>query len=245
MNASSASPTPSTGPDSATAAAAAPEAPVDKREQALARLQASRQSLEALWLPKPADNSRPPRGRLRVSAWLRRWRRELGEHPVVGLALQAVDEWWQRNPWRAAGEAMTGEVRQTVLPLVRRYPVAAVGLAAAAGVALAVVKPWRWPLVARQLRPLPGHASRWLLARISQAPWQSIIAGLMLARGVGAAADKAAGTTAKPARSDEGNNASHSSAQAAASGPGGPPSEPASSAPPPGAPRSSGGETLH
>ncbi len=188
-------PPPASAATAAASSAVAP--PLDARQHALARLQASRQRLQTLWVPPPpADSGKASRGPHRVAAWVRHWRRQLGDNPVAGLVMQAVDSWWQRNPWRQAGEAMAGELRQSILPIVRRHPVATVGLAAVAGAALIAARPWRWPLVARQLRPLPGHAGRWLLARLGQAPWQSIIAGLVLARGMTGSADGADGGVA-------------------------------------------------
>jgi hypothetical protein len=158
----------------------------DPRQRALARLAASRQRLQAAWLPKPAapGGGRGPR---RLTAIWRHWRRQLAGNAVVGLAFEAVADWWQANPWRAAGEAVAEELHQSLTPIVRRHPLASVVLVAAAAGAVAAARPWRWPLVAQQLKPLPGRAARWLLRQLSRAPLQSLIVGAVLAGG-GAAA---------------------------------------------------------
>ncbi len=158
----------------------------DPRQRALARLTASRQALQAAWLPKPAAPS-GARGPHRLAALWRHWRRQLAGNAFVGVAFQAAADWWRANPWRAAGEAVAEELHQSLTPIVRRHPVASVTLAAAAAAAVAAARPWRWPLVAQQLRPLPGRAGRWLLRQLSRAPLQSLIVGAMLAGGTAAA----------------------------------------------------------
>lgn len=191
-------PTASTPP----AAASAPTPPSasrldrdDPRARALARLSASRLQLQATWLPPARERGGEGRGGRRLGALWRRWRRQLGDvgqHPLLGMALQAVDGWWQANPWRGAGEAVAGELQHSLTPLVRRHPAVAIGLAAGAGALVAGLRPWRWPLVAEQLRPLPRRVGRWLLRQLGQAPIQSLITSLVLAGGATAAAANAA-----------------------------------------------------
>ncbi|MFT3818256.1 MAG: hypothetical protein QM750_11590 [Rubrivivax sp.] len=170
----------------APAAAGAIEAD-DPRQRALARLAASRQQLQAAWLPRPAaaPGGRGPR---RLAAIWRHWRRQWAGNAVAGPVFEAVADWWRANPWRAAGAAVAEELHHSLTPLVRRHPLASVALVAAAAGAVAAARPWRWPLVAQQLRPLPGRAARWLLRQLSRAPLQSLIVGAVLAGGGAAAA---------------------------------------------------------
>ncbi|MCA0239321.1 MAG: hypothetical protein LCI02_00560 [Proteobacteria bacterium] len=170
----------------------------DPRQRALARLQASRNQLQQAWLPRAAAAS-GARGPRRLAATWRHWRRQLAGNAIVGFVFEAAADWWRANPWRAAGEAVAEEVHQSLTPVVRRHPFASVALVAAAAAAVAVAKPWRWPLVAQQLRPLPGRAGRWLLRQLSRAPLQSLIIGAVLASGSGAAA---ASSPAPPPRPD-------------------------------------------
>lgn len=171
----------------------APE-PGDARQAALQRLVASRQHLRAAWLPaprrRPSPGERGPFTR-RVALWWRQMRRDLGDNPVVALASQALGDWWQKSPWRAAGEALADEIHPHVVPLVRRHPVASVALAAGVGAAVAAARPWRWPLVARQMRVLPLLGRRWAFRLLREVPVQQLLAGLALVGGTAAVAAQA------------------------------------------------------
>jgi hypothetical protein len=102
----------------------------------------------------------------------------------------AVADWWRLHPWRPVGELMASEWRQSGLPLLRRYPLASVTAACAFGALLAVARPWRWPVVAAQIRPAPRRAACWLLLQLRQPPIQTALVGLllMLAKAAGPAA---------------------------------------------------------
>lgn len=171
----------------------APE-PDDPRHAALQRLMASRQQLRATWLPaprrRPAPGERGPLTR-RVALWWRQVRREFGDNPVVALASQALADWWHKSPWRAAGEALADEIHPRVVPLVRRHPVASVVLAAGVGAAVAASRPWRWPLLARQMRALPVLGRRWAFRLLREVPVQQLLAGLALVGGTAAVAAQA------------------------------------------------------
>ena len=167
--------------------AAGPDA-ADPRRRALARLAASRQQLQAAWLPRPAAPGSGGRGPRRLAAVWRHWQRQLSGNAVIGALFEAVADWWQANPWRTAGEAVAEELHHSLTPLVRRHPLASVALVAAAAGAVAAARPWRWPLVAQQLKPLPGRVARWLLRQLSRAPLQSLIVGALLAGGSNVAA---------------------------------------------------------
>lgn len=168
-------------------AAPEPSNPADApspQQRALARLAASRQRLQSTWLPEPSS-ARTARtagraaGSQRLSRVWRLWRRRLADVPVVGLALDAAESWWQNNPWRLAGQTVAGELDHALTPWIRRHPILTVALAAGAGYTLISTRAWAWPVVADQWRPLPRRVGRWLLHQISQAPLQSVMAGLV------------------------------------------------------------------
>ena len=167
----------------------------DRVNAALARLAASREQLRHELLPPPDDRhhggAAGPLPRRLQALW--RWARQrFAGSPVLGLAMQAVQGWWQAHPWRGAGELVAQELHAGIAPLIRRHPLAAMLAAAGLGAALMIGKPWRWGLVRRGLRPLPRHAGRWLLRQLAQPSVQAMLAGLIVSAGLGRAAQQAA-----------------------------------------------------
>lgn len=180
-------------------------------DAALARLAASREQLRHELLPPPEPEHGPDTGgglpRRAQALW--RWARQrFAATPVLGLAMQAVQGWWQANPWRATGELVLGELHANATPLIRRHPLATTLAAAGLGAALMIWKPWRWGLVQRQLQPLPRHAGRWLLGQLAQPSVQAMLAGLVVSAGLGRAAQQA-GAAASDAIGDPRTFATH------------------------------------
>lgn len=175
----------------------------EQHHLALQRLAASRHQLrqQLLDLPNPADATAPagsgfhvlPR---RLRALWRSLRRQWRGSPMATIAMGATQNWWQTHPWRRNGELLAGELNHTVTPMLRRHPRAAIALAVGAGLALVVAKPWRWPLVAAQVRPLPRRVGRWMLSQLTQAPGQALLSALFLliAGKVSATSDKQSST---------------------------------------------------
>ncbi|WP_077035637.1 hypothetical protein [Pelomonas sp. KK5] len=155
------------------------------RAAALQRLAASRQQLrnELIELPDttPHHPLNIPR---RLRALWRTLRRGLRGSPVAGVALTALQQWWEGHPWRATTELVAGELHAQVAPAVRRHPVAAMLLSAGIGLAVVAARPWRWHFVRRQVQPLPGRIVRWLFNQLGAAPGQALLSALlvMLAR---------------------------------------------------------------
>lgn len=149
--------------------------------RALARLNASRRRLRRELLPPEPDHlpredgGGPPLPR-RMRAMFRHWKYKFRHSALGGMALTAFQTWWHDHPLRVPGEALSSELRGAVVPLVRRHPVATVLLASAAGAALVAWKPWRWPVVARHVQPLPRSFGRWAMAQLSSPAVQSILA---------------------------------------------------------------------
>src|SRR6185369_783103 len=119
--------------------------------------------------------------RLRAAArWLRR---RLGQSTIGALLVDAAQAWWRDHPWRDIGMLVAGELHANLTPVIRRHPRRALALAAGAGFVIAWWRPWRSPLVRRQLRPLPRYAGRWLLAQLRHPAVQAALAGMLLSLG--------------------------------------------------------------
>lgn len=157
------------------------------RAEAVARIAASRGQLRTQLLKHAPRRRAPgaPEGpgfdpARRLRALWRSTRQSLRGSPVAGVAMTALQDWWQRHPWRDSVELVLGEINAAVRPLVRRHPVATMTIAATVGVALVAGKPWRWPAVNRRLQPLPARMGRWLFAQLGQAPAQALLSSLMV-----------------------------------------------------------------
>ena len=154
-------------------------------DSAQARLAASRARLRlALMPPDPdaAGANAPGSGRKphRLRAMWRSWRRSMHGWPIVDLALDTAHVWWQRQPLRPVGELLAAELRATALPLVRKHPLITVAAAGALGVLLVAGRPWRWPLVARQVHRAPHRVGSWLTRQLGQASVQASLIGMLM-----------------------------------------------------------------
>lgn len=170
----------------------------DRVNAALARLAASREQLKYELLPPTHEEHAPGPLPRRVQALWRWLRRRLAGSPVLDMAVQTAQHWWQAHPWRATSELVAQELRASAVPVIRRHPLAAMLAAAGLGAALMIWKPWRWGLVRRQLRPLPRHAGRWLLRQLMQPSVQAMLAGLLVSAGLGRAAQQASAAVGDP-----------------------------------------------
>jgi hypothetical protein len=116
----------------------------------------------------------------------------MGDSPFALVALDTVQTWWQRHPWRVAGEALATELDASLRPAARRNPGLTLALAAGAGAALVATRPWQWRWLGAQVRVLPQRALHWTMVQLSQAPVQTMLAGWVLARTGQAVAEQAA-----------------------------------------------------
>jgi hypothetical protein len=156
----------------------------DARLIALERLAASRLRLrdQLLDVP-PSRKDQPEPGMLlprRLRALWRSARRHLRGSPLALMAVGSLQSWWQRHPWRITGELLARELHGALTPAVRRHPLATALLAGGLGLALMRCRPWRWPLVANQFRPLPSRIGHWLMHQLTQAPGQALLSSLLL-----------------------------------------------------------------
>lgn len=159
------------------------------REQALARLAASRSDLQRemtgphgardLLAQQGMSPAGPWRGRL--SAWWRWARWHARRQPLMGPMVEAAEQWWHHHPWRTPGELALLEVRTQLAPLVQRHPWASMALSAAVGASLMAGRPWRHRWVAQQMQPLPGRVSGWLIQEIRRLPLQALVTRLLVA----------------------------------------------------------------
>jgi len=107
-------------------------------------------------------------------------RRQWRGSPVAQMAMGAAQNWWQTHPWHRSGQLLVGELNTSVTPLLRRHPRTAMFVALGAGLALVAARPWRWPMVAAQMRPLPSRLGHWLFSQLTQAPGQAVLSALLL-----------------------------------------------------------------
>lgn len=145
-------------------------------QRALMSLQSSRQALRTEMLPPPAAGGEGSPGGL---DW-RRWWRRLRRWPASRLAREAAQHWWQRQPLHHLGDTLIGEARQQLWPLVRRHPWVSIGVAVAAGVGIATLRPWRWQWLDAHVRQLPRTAGRWLWQQATSAPMQAALTSLLV-----------------------------------------------------------------
>lgn len=139
--------------------------------RALQSLHNSRQALRHEMVPPPpAHDARAAPG-LRLRGWWRRLRR----WPAAQLAGEALQHWWQRQPWHPVAETLAQEARRQLWPRMRRHPWASVGLAALAGAGLVALRPWRSRWAEARLRSVPGHAAGWLWRQAGSAPVQAAL----------------------------------------------------------------------
>lgn len=163
---------------------ALPEASMDRRIEAVQRLQRSRDALVDGWVerhaprPQPSHRSSPGRADSGGATGRRRgleggWDRWTAT-PLGLLASQAVRAWWEKSPWRLAGEAAQVQWRQGVQPWVTRHPVLSSALLLGAGVALFKLKPWNEPVLRRRMRVGVAQARHGLLRQLGREPWRSL-----------------------------------------------------------------------
>jgi hypothetical protein len=190
---------------------------------ALQRLALSRSKLHAALLPPPqmadAAEAADAAGGASAGRLMRRlWRqlRQAGrQSTVVDLALGALQSWWSTAPWRTAVNGARQNLETTLVPLVRRHPWAAVGVAAAAGALVVTLRPWRWV-------PMRGSWPLWragLVAKLAQQamhlPWDTILAAVMAGLATAQATRQATADAARDAAKDADTDEARAAATAA------------------------------
>jgi hypothetical protein len=148
------------------------------------RLERSRQRLRQQLLPPPDDAGAQGHG-----AVPRRWRAWLRAGPLrpllraldpwLGGARRTAQRWWRRHPWRPSLELVGGSLHRELTPWVRRHPIGAVGLGAAAGAALVVAAPWRAASVRHALQRSGARVRRWAWHQLTSPAVQTLVAGAL------------------------------------------------------------------
>lgn len=165
-------------PSPALAPSAQGEAPASTHEGvnlALARLQQSRQQLQAAWAP--ASPAAGQAGGSSPSAW----QRALQASPLLGLLGPALQQAWSAQPWAAGLQDLGASAREGLGPWVRRHPLASVALAAVAGAALVACRPWRLlrpAALGASLRHQVGGWAKQALRGLGDAPAQMALGAL-------------------------------------------------------------------
>lgn len=157
----------------------------DEHTQALRRLELSRARLRETLMPAPRDGA----ARHDSARLPRRWRAWLRAGPWRGLtrALEpwwdsgalTLHRWWRRHPWRATALALGGAAEHSLLPWVRRHPVAAMCIGAAMGAALVTAAPWRSPTWRNAADRGGRHVRRWLWRQAASPASQALLAGAL------------------------------------------------------------------
>lgn len=159
------------------AAAAGMNGPLTPRQQALARLAASRACLRAQALPDAAADAAGGADGRGLRPWWRLLRREWGRTPLGLAALAWVERWWQRQPLAAAAQQGAEEFRAVVLPVVRRHPLAALAGAALLGGALVASRRWWWGWAGRRAGSWRGSLGAWVWRQASDPAVQLLLLG--------------------------------------------------------------------
>lgn len=147
-------------------------------DHALARLAQSRAQLQQLLTPDDADGAQRQPNRHRGWHVPVRWL--LRRSSLTTALRRALLAWWLAHPWRPAAELATSLAEEQLLPAVRRHPWLAVAGAAGAGALLAHLRPWSWPVVARQASLLRGAALAGLSAQLAQPEVQAALLSVWL-----------------------------------------------------------------
>lgn len=142
---------------------------------ALARLQQSRQQLQAAWpAASPAAGQASGSGPSALQ-------RALQASPLLGLLWPALQQAWTAQPWAAGLQDLGASAREGLGPWVRRHPLASVALAAVAGAALVACRPWRLlrpAALGASLRHQVGGWAKQALRGLGDAPAQMALGAL-------------------------------------------------------------------
>ncbi len=84
---------------------------------------------------------------------------------MAAIFTELLNDWWRHHPLYPSANIATEAARRAIVPLIRRHPIAVLGVAAIAGAVLVQSRGWRW-----MVRPavVAGVASQIVARRISQ-----------------------------------------------------------------------------
>lgn len=172
---------------------------------ALQRIEQSRRRLHAELMPPPDDGLGAAHGSPLGGRWLD-WLRtgplhtwfDLAE-PWLASGSLAVRRWWRRQPWHDTAVLLLETGNETLSPVIRRHPLAAVGIAAAAGAALVMVRPWQHPHAQRVANGGVRQARRWLVRQLANPVLHTVLASAFTSLAAAAAPPRRAAPSPAPA----------------------------------------------
>ena len=91
-------------------------------------------------------------------------------HPVVAIAIDVLSEWWRQHPLRASASLAGTTARQAIVPLVRRHPIAVLGVAAISGAVLVRTRAWRWVLRPAVVAGVAAQIAAQVMSRVATLP---------------------------------------------------------------------------
>jgi hypothetical protein len=97
------------------------------------------------------------------------------------VARALAQRWWRRQPWHTSVGLVADTVAREAQPVIRRHPWACLGVAAAVGGALVLVRPWLRDALYQQTQNLRNHAGQMLWSQLAQPSVQLALAGALSA----------------------------------------------------------------
>jgi hypothetical protein len=125
--------------------------------------------LRAAMFPPPPPASKTSTGLL--DGWLS----ALKSIPGVDIVIDAAHAWWSRHPLKPMSDMAGQASNAAIKPMAQRHPFALVLAAAAVGVLIASLRPWRWALRSALFAGfLPQMLSR-LVAKLPIESWIAML----------------------------------------------------------------------
>ena len=100
-----------------------------------------------------------------------------------GIPGQSFSAWWARLPLGPTLAAALGVVVDTWVPIAKRHPVRLVVCAAAAGAAIAWIRPWRWVTAAAAAATLAAAVDLLTQARPKDNAWSAFMDFMLQKKG--------------------------------------------------------------
>ena len=147
--------------------------------QALARLNHSRQNLRQTLCPAPTAAGESPGlpwlAWRRTRAWLRSTSWGALLDPLLSALGPELTRWWQGQRWYPTWQLAKQSMAAELAPVVRRYPIASVLLTAAAAAVVVSSGVWRWRAVRRSAWTLGAGLRRTVFDQLRSPAVQGVL----------------------------------------------------------------------